>query len=103
MAKIQIKSEKTTPFRGIFHVRELFPRVVGPVIDKVLGLRGTSYGYQYSEIEGSLLSACFCGGNSVEDVTSHLLPQLSLPPLSSYRITISHFSFCQILLVARKI
>ena len=54
MAKVQIKSEKITPFGGIFHVRELFSRFVGPVIDKVLGLRCTSYGYQYSEIVGSL-------------------------------------------------
>ena len=50
MAKVQIKSEKITPFGGIFHVRELFSRFVGPVIDKVLGLRCTSYGYQYSEM-----------------------------------------------------
>ena len=32
MAKIQIKSEKITPFGGIFHVREQFSRFVGPVI-----------------------------------------------------------------------
>ena len=43
MAKVQIKSEKVTPFGEIFHVRELFSRFVGPVIDKVLGLRCTSY------------------------------------------------------------
>ena len=41
MAKVSIKSERITPFGGIFHVRELFPRYVGPVIDKVLGLRCT--------------------------------------------------------------
>ena len=35
MAKVQIKSERITPFGGIFHVRELFPVFVGPVIDKV--------------------------------------------------------------------
>ena len=52
MAKISIKSEKITPFGGIFHVREQFSRFVGPVIDKVLGLRCTSFGYQYSEIVG---------------------------------------------------
>ena len=34
MAKISIKSEKLTPFGGIFHVRELFSRYVGSVIDK---------------------------------------------------------------------
>jgi hypothetical protein len=30
MAKIHIKSEKLTPFGGIFHVRELFSRFVAP-------------------------------------------------------------------------
>ena len=80
MAKVSIKSEKITPFGGIFYVRELFSRYVGPVIDKVLGLRCTSYGYQYSEIVGSLSSVYFCGGDCVEDVTSHLMPHLSLHP-----------------------
>ena len=56
MAKVSIKSEKITPYGGIFHVREQFPRFVGPVIDKVLGLRCTSFGYQYSEILGPLSS-----------------------------------------------
>jgi hypothetical protein len=80
MAKLSRKSEKITPFGGIFHVRELFSRYVDPVIDKVLGLRCTSYGYQYSEIAGSLSSVYFCGGDCVEDVTSHLMPHLSLHP-----------------------
>ena len=80
MAKVQIKSEKITPFGGIFPVREQFSHFVGPVIDKVLGLRCTSYGYQYSEIVGSLSSVYFCGGDCVEDVTSHLMPHLSLHP-----------------------
>ena len=56
MAKVQIKSEKITPFGGIFHVREFFSRFVAPIIDKVLGIRCTSFGYQYSEIVGSLAS-----------------------------------------------
>ena len=50
MAKVQIKSEKITPFGGIFHVREHFSRFVGPVIDKVLGLRCTSFGYQSARL-----------------------------------------------------
>ena len=80
MAKVSIKSEKNTPFGGIFHVREQFSRFVGPVIDKMLGFRCTSYGYQYSEIVDSLSSIYFCGGDCVEDVTSHLMPHLSLHP-----------------------
>jgi hypothetical protein len=65
MAKVSIKSEKITPFGGIFHVRELYSRYVGPLIDKVLGLRCTSYGYQYSEIVGSLSSVYFCNGKII--------------------------------------
>ena len=53
IAKVSIKSEIITPFGGLFHVRELFFRYVGPVINEMLGLRCTSYGYQYSEIAGS--------------------------------------------------
>ena len=74
MAKVQIKSERITPFGGIFQVREQFFRYVGPVIDKILGLRCTSFGYQYGEIAGSLASVYFCGGDCVEDVTSYLMP-----------------------------
>ena len=33
MAKIQIKSEKLTPFGGIFSVMEQFERILSPVID----------------------------------------------------------------------
>ena len=36
MAKVQIKSEKVTPFGGIFHVRELFSRYMAPIIDTFL-------------------------------------------------------------------
>ena len=55
-------------------MREQLSHYVGPVIDKVLGLRCTSFGYQYGEIAGSLASVYFCGGDCVEDVTSHLMP-----------------------------
>ena len=34
MAKVQQKSEKITPFGGIFHVREQFSRFVGSVIEQ---------------------------------------------------------------------
>ena len=61
-------------------MRELFSRYVGSVIDSVLGRRCTSFGYQYSEIVGSLSSVYLCGGDCVEDVTSHLMPHLSLHP-----------------------
>ena len=50
MAMVSMKSERITPFGGIFHVREHFSRFVGPVIDKVLGLRCTSFGCQSARL-----------------------------------------------------
>ena len=50
MAKIAIKSEKLTPFGGIFSIMEQFGALLAPTIDSTLGLEYTLYGYQYSEI-----------------------------------------------------
>lgn len=80
MAKVQIKSEKLTPFGGIFQIMEQFNILLGETIDSTLGLRCTSYGYQYSEILRSLMCVYFCGGSCVEDISSHLMPHLSLHP-----------------------
>ena len=49
-AKVQIKSEKLTPFGGIFSIMEQFDSTLLSVIDSTLGLRCRSFGYQYSEI-----------------------------------------------------
>lgn len=81
MAKIQIKSEKLTPFGGIFHVMELFERHLSHIIDGTLGKRSVSIGYDYSEIIRSLMCVYFCGGSCVEDVSNHLMGHLSLHPL----------------------
>jgi len=78
VTKVQIKPEKITPFGGIFHVRELFSRFVAPIIDKVLGIRCASFGYQYSEIVGSLASVYFCGGDCVEDFGHYNLLERTL-------------------------
>ena len=80
MAKVQIKSEKLTPFGGIFAMMEQFDSTLSYVIDTTLGLRCRLYGYQYSEIIRSLMSIYFCGGSCIEDVTTHLMPHLSLHP-----------------------
>ena len=80
MAKIQIKSEKLTPFGEIFSIIEQFDSTLSSVIDSTLGLRCRSFGYQYSEIIRSLMSIYFCGGSCVEDVTTHLMNHLSLHP-----------------------
>ena len=80
MAKIQIKSEQLTPFGGIFSIMEQFDSTLSSVIDSTLGLRCSSFGYQYSEIVRSLMSIYFCGGSCIEDVTTHLMNHLSLHP-----------------------
>mgnify|MGYP001542849707 CR=1 FL=1 len=74
MAKKAIKSEKLTPFGGIFAMMEQFDSTLSYVIDTTLGLRCRLYGYQYSEIIRSLMSIYFCGGSCIEDVTTHLMP-----------------------------
>ena len=80
MAKVAIKSEKLTPFGGIFSIMEQFDSKLSSVIDSTLGLRCKQYGYQYSEIIRSLMSVYFCGGSCIEDVTTHLMSHLSLHP-----------------------
>ena len=80
MAKVAIKSEELTPFGGIFSIMEQFDAKLSSVIDSTLGLRCRLYGYQYSEIIRSLMSVYFCGGSCIEDVTTHLMPHLSLHP-----------------------
>ena len=81
MAEVQIKSEKLTPFGGIFSIMEKFDSMLSPIIDQTLGQRCRSIiGYQYSEIIRSLMSVYFCGGSCVEDVTSHLMRHLSYHP-----------------------
>ena len=63
MAKIQIKSEKLTPFGGIFSIMEQFDALLAQTIDSTLGLRCTMFGYQYSEILRSLMCVYLCGGS----------------------------------------
>ena len=80
MAKVAIKTEKLTPFGGIFSIMEQFDYKLSSVIDSTFGVRCKQYGYQYSEIIRSLMSVYFCGGSCIEDVTSHLMCHLSLHP-----------------------
>ena len=54
MAKIQIKSEKLTPFGGFFRVMEQFDSTLSSVIDSTLGLRCTSYIISYPTLHPTL-------------------------------------------------
>ena len=77
VAKVQIKSEKITPFGGIFHVRELFSRYVGPVIDEVFHQQDTLeriYSNLESEnihIKRSRMDCGSCSREIVETVEKH--------------------------------
>ena len=60
MAKVAIKSEKLSPFGGIFSIMEQFDSMLSPFIDQALGQRCRSIiGYQYSEIVRWILSDRF--------------------------------------------
>ena len=59
MTKVSIKSEKLTPFGGIFSIMEQFDSKLSSVIDSTLGMRCRLYGYQYSEITRWILSDRF--------------------------------------------
>ena len=78
MAKVQIKFDSITPFGGIFSIMEQFDALLSDVIDSTLGLHSRTYGYQYSEIIRSLMCVFFCGGSCIEDISTHLMPHLSL-------------------------
>ena len=55
MAKVQIKTEKLTPFGGIFPIMEQFDSMLSSIIDSTLGRRCKLFGYKYSEIICSLM------------------------------------------------
>lgn len=80
MPKIQIKSEKITPFGGIFPIMDEFNRVLSGIVDSTLGFRCKLFGYQYSEIIRSLMCVYFCGGTCIEDLSKHLIPCVSQHP-----------------------
>ena len=70
MAKVSIKSEKLTPFGGIYFTNKAFNALsLGKVINETLGTRSQTYnGYQWDEIVSALLDVYLCGGACVEDV-----------------------------------
>ena len=70
MAKVAIKSEKITPFGGIFWSTDISRRIgLLELIDRKLGLRSRLIGYQYSEIIQSTFNTFLCGGDHLEDIT----------------------------------
>ena len=83
MAKVAIKSEKLSPFGGIFSIMEQFDSKLSSVIDSTLGMRCRLYGYQYSEIIRSLMSVYFFSNQAI-----HLKKARSSPSRSAGKLQI---------------
>ena len=68
MAKV--KSEKLTPFGGIYYASKAFYTLsLDKVINSTLGVRSSTYnGYQWDEIMSAMSDVFLCGGNCMEDV-----------------------------------
>lgn len=82
--KIAIKSDRVTPFGGIYYAMDEFSRLkLDSLIDRTLGIRSLYAGYQYSEIISSLFWIYYCGGDHIEDIGAHLGDSLRLRPGTS--------------------
>ena len=70
MAKVNIKSEKITPFGGIYYASKAFYALsLDKVINGPLGVRSSTYnGYQWDEIMSAMSDVFLCDGDCVEDV-----------------------------------
>ena len=66
--KIVIKSDKYTPWGGIFFVINLFKHFVAHHVDTYLGPRCHLYGYQYGEALTAMAGNFFSGGDRTEDI-----------------------------------
>lgn len=69
MAKVNIKSEKITPFGGIYYASKAFYALsLDKVINGTLGVRSSTYnGYQWDEIMSAMSDVFLCGGDCVEN------------------------------------
>ena len=70
MAKVNIKSEKITPFGGIYYASKAFYALsLDKVVNGALGVRSSTYnGYQCNEIMSAISDVFLCGDDCVEDV-----------------------------------
>ena len=89
MAKVAIKSEKISPFGGLFSIMEQFDSKLSSVIDSTLGMRCRLYGYQYSEIIRSYKYRRFLAMAMPEQVEH----RLSLPPAPHHSWSKYHSAF----------
>lgn len=71
--KVQKVSQIITSFGGINFVHDAFNRSgLSSLIDKQLGTRCATAGYQHSDLFRSWFEIFFCGGEVAEDIQTHL-------------------------------
>ena len=80
MAKVNIKSEKITPFGGIYYASKAFYALsLDKVINGTLGVRSSTYnGYQWDEIMSAMSDVFLYGAHGCYnklDFTSDGVPQ----------------------------
>ena len=70
MAKVNIKSEKITPFGEIYYASKAFYALsLDKIINGTLGVRSSTYnGYQWDEIMSAMSDVFLCGGSYSEDI-----------------------------------
>ena len=70
MAKIQLKSDKITPFGGLYSIFNQFNRSgVRKTVDSFLGSRSCDpKAFSYGDVFASLFASYLCGGDCIEDV-----------------------------------
>ncbi len=89
MAKVNIKSEKITPFGGFYYASKAFSALsLDKVINGTLYVRSSTYnGYQWNEVMSAMSDVFLCGGDCVEDVNRN---ECHLRESPEVRIPTSH-------------
>ena len=72
MAKVAIKNENITSFGGIYHIMDVFSKLVfEKLTESVLGKRGCSdKAFSHGSIFGSLFFSYLCGGECLENINT---------------------------------
>ena len=72
MAKVAIKNEDIISFGGIYHIMDVFSKLIlEKLTESVLGKRGSSgKAFSHGSIFGSLFFSYLCGGECLEDINA---------------------------------
>ena len=91
--KIQNLSSTVSPFAGISFANYSFNKTwISQLIDNELGKRVKTTGLSYSEIIRNLTNVIFCGGDVIEDISSHLGEHLKMIPSNNIQICLKTYT-----------